>query len=132
MLKTWLVATVLSIISFIVYKELVKVPQDFVRNCDMSGLAYGIIIFWILGIALVSFTSLIILFKNFSGKIKIGLGWFLFPVLFSIYFFVSVFEGIIDKEGLLLFIIVNLPWFLIWGFYYLRFKKLYLTPEMIK
>lgn len=128
-LKTWLIATVLSVIVFIIYQELTKVPQDFVRSCDMSGLAYGIIIFWILALSVTSFTSLLSLSKSCQNTIKIWLSWFLLPALFSIYFFISIFEGKIDKEGSAFFVIANLPWFLMWGLFYHRFKKLTFNAE---
>lgn len=128
-LKTWLIATVLSVIVFVIYRELTKIPQDFVRSCDMSGLAYGIIIFWILAMSVTSFTSLLSLSKSCQSSMKILLSWFLLPVLFSIYFFVSIFEGKIDKEGSAFFVIANLPWFLMWGLFYYRFKKLTFNAE---
>jgi hypothetical protein len=130
-LKTWFFSTALSIICFIVYRELTKIPGDVMRNCDMSALAYGVIIFWVLGLSSTSFTSLISLSKNSGSKVKIGLCRFLLPVIFSVYFLVSIAEGTIDRESFIFFMLVNVPWFLIWGFYYNRFKKVYADPENI-
>jgi hypothetical protein len=130
-LKTWFFSTALSMICFIVYRELTKIPGAVMRNCDMSALAYGIIIFWVLGLSLTSLTSLISLSKNSGSKVKIRLCWFLLPVIFSVYFLVSIVEGTIDRESFIFFMLVNVPWFLIWGFYFNRFKKVYADPENI-
>lgn len=130
-LKTWFFSTALSMICFIVYHELTNIPGAVMRNCDMSALAYGVIIFWVLGLSLTSLTSLISLSKNSGSKVKIGLFWFLLPVIFSVYFLVSIAEGTIDRESFIFFMLVNVPWFLIWGFYYNRFKKVYADPENI-
>jgi hypothetical protein len=130
-LKTWFFSTALSMICFIVYRELTKVQGDVMRSCDMSALAYGVIIFWFLGLSLTSLTSLISLSKNSGSKVKIGLCWFLLPVIFSVYFLVSIAEGTIDRESFIFFMLVNVPWFLIWGFYCNRFKKVYADPENI-
>lgn len=56
---------------------------------------------------------------------------FLLPVIFSVYFLVSIAEGTIDRESFIFFMLVNVPWFLIWGFYFNRFKKVYADPENI-
>lgn len=99
----------------------VKNPTDEYRNCDMSGLAYGLIIMCILFLSLISFSALLSLNKIFQNLIF--LCWFLFPFLFSITFFLAVSEGIFDKEIILILMISSLPWFSIWGFYYYQFNK---------
>lgn len=121
--KTWLFSTFTSIIFLYLYMQSVKNPTDEYRNCDMSGLAYGLIIMWILFLSLISFSALLSLNKIFQHPFLRFLCWFLFPFLFSFTFFLGVSEGIFDKETLLISIISCLPWFSIWGFYYYQFNK---------
>lgn len=130
-LKTWFFSTALSMICFIVYRELTKIQGDDMRSCDMSARAYGVIIFWVLGLSLTSLTSLISLSKNSGSKVIIGLCWFLLPAVFSVCFLVSIAEGTIDGESFIFFMLVNVPWFLIWGFYFNRFKKYMLILKIL-
>lgn len=132
-LKTWFIATVISTVILIIYMTMTEVPNRQPRNCDMSGLAYGLLIMWILSLSIVSFSSLFSLLKVVQGKIKRGLCWFLLPLLTAGYFFIAIADGKIDGEGVIYFLISNLPWFLLWGFYYHRFNVLFkssLTPPL--
>lgn len=123
-LKTWLIATLVSTVILIIYMMITEVPHEQPRNCDMSGLAYGLLIIWIMSLSLVSLSSLFSLLRVFQGQLKSGMCWFLLPVLTAGYFFVGISDGKIDREGITYFLIANLPWFLIWGFYYSRFTSL--------
>ncbi|AZA51132.1 hypothetical protein EG346_24465 [Chryseobacterium carnipullorum] len=124
-LKTWFIATIISTVILMVYMMITEVPNKQTRTCDMSGLAYSLLIMWILSLGIVSFSSLFSLLKVFHGKIKRGLCWFLLPILTAGYFFIAISEGKIDGEGVIYFLISNLPWFLLWGFYYSRFNFLF-------
>lgn len=127
-LKTWFMAAVISMIILIIYLAATKIPvQDGSppRNCDMSGLAYGIVLFWILSLSLVSISSLFSLLKGFRGNIKRGLCWFALPVLLAGCFLAGISDGNIDKETVIFFLIADVPWFLIWTFYYYKFISLF-------
>lgn len=126
-LKTWFTASLISLGALIVYLAVTRVPaQDgHPRNCDMSGLAYGILIFWILTLSIISFSSLFSLLKTFRGNAKRMLCWFLLPVLFAGFYFVGISDGDIDRESVAFFLMANLPWFVIWGLYYYRCISLY-------
>ena len=124
-LKTWFIATVISTVILIIYMMITEVPRDYEhpRNCDMSGIAYGLLIIWILSLSMVSFSSLFSLLKTFQGKIKRWLCWFLLPILITGYFFIEISGGKIDGQGAVFLLISNLPWFLLWGVYYSRFNS---------
>ncbi|RXM53783.1 hypothetical protein BOQ64_05480 [Chryseobacterium sp. CH25] len=96
------------------------------RNCDMSGLAYGLVIIWLLLLSISSFSSLLSLLGSFQSKIKIMFCWFLLPIIFIIYYFFMITEGqTINGEDILFFLIANFPWLAFWVFYYSRFNRLY-------
>lgn len=123
-LKTWLFSTLVSLIFLYFYLDSIRNPMDKYRHmCDMSGLAYGLIIMWILFMSATSVVSLLSLKRIFKKPTLRFLSWFLFPILFCISFFIAVSEGDFDKENLLLSIISTLPWFSIWGIYYYQFNK---------
>lgn len=124
-LKTWFIATVISMVILIIYMMITAVPRENPRNCDMSGLAYGLLIIWILSVSITSFSSLFSLLKIFQGKAVRWLCWFLFPILTACYFFIGISDGKVDKEGIVYFLIANLPWFVLWGVYYYRFNSLF-------
>jgi len=124
-LKTWLMATVISTVILVIYMMITEVPSEHPRNCDMSGLAYGLLIFWILSLGVISFSSLFSLLKVFQGKGQRWLCWFLLPTIIAGYFFMEISDGKIDGEGVAFFLIANLPWFLLWGFYFYRFNSLF-------
>ena len=123
-LKTWLLSTFLSLLFLYLYLDFVRRPMDEYRHmCDMSVLAYGLIIMWILFLSLISFSALLSLNKKFQKPIVRFLCWFLFPILFCVTFFLALSEGNLDKETVLISFISCLPWFSIWGFYYHQFNK---------
>lgn len=123
-LKTWLFSTFISIIFLYFYLDSIRTPANEYRHiCDMSGLAYGLIIMWILFLSIISLTSLLSVKRIFKKTIFRFLCWFLFPFLFCITFFLAISEGKYDKENLILTFISCLPWFSFWGFYYYRFNK---------
>ncbi|PIF44722.1 hypothetical protein CLU96_1716 [Chryseobacterium sp. 52] len=126
-LKTFLISAIVSTVILIIYIMITEVPREHPneppRNCDMSGLAYVLLIFWILSMSIVSFSSLLSLLKPFQGKIERWLCWFLLPILTTGYFFVEISGGKIDGDGIAFFLIANLPWFLLWGVYYSNLKK---------
>lgn len=124
-LKTWLMATLISTVILIVYMMITDVPREHPRNCDMSGLANGLLIIWILSLSITSFSSLFSLLKAFQGKDVRWLCWFLLPILTAGYFFIGISDGQIDKEGIVYFLIANLPWLTVWGVYYYRFNFLF-------
>jgi hypothetical protein len=124
-LKTWIIATIISTVILIIYMMITEVPSEHPKNCDMSGLAYGLLIIWVLSLGMVSFSSFFSLLKVFQGKIQRWLCWFLLPIITAGYFFVGISDGKIDGEGVAYFLIANLPWFLLWGFYYYRFNALF-------
>jgi hypothetical protein len=125
--KTWFIATLISTVILIIYMMITELPREYERprNCDMSGIAYGLMMLWILSVSIVSFSSLFSLLKPFQGKTKKWLCWFLLPMLTAGYFFVGISDGKIDREGVIYFLIVNLPWFTLWGLYYYRFNSLF-------
>lgn len=125
-LKTWFFSTVVSTILLIVFMNLTKQEvSEHPRNCDMSGLAYGLVIIWILFLSMVSFVSLLSLLRSFQSKIKTALCWFLLPVLFIIYYFFMITEGqTISGEDVLFFLMANFPWLALWIFFYYRFTQI--------
>ncbi|MEJ5104921.1 hypothetical protein [Chryseobacterium sp. MYb328] len=131
-LKTWFFSTIISTILLIIFMNLTKPEMgEHPRNCDMSGLAYGLVIIWILFLSIVSFSSLFSLLRSFHSKMKTFLCWFLLPILFIIYYFFMITEGQkINGEDILFFLITNLPWFAIWIFYYWRFGTLYFNHKI--
>lgn len=123
-LKTWLFSTAISILFLYLYLNSIRKPADEYRHmCDMSGLAYGLIIMWILFLSLFSFPSLLSCRKTFQKPVSKFLCWFLLPITFCIVFFIAFSEGGLDKENFILSIISCLPWFSFWGFYYNQFNK---------
>ena len=128
-LKTWLISTIVSTVLLIVFMSLTKPPEvrEHPRNCDMSGLAYGLVIIWILFLSIASFSSLFSLLRPAQSKIKTFLCWFLLPILFIIYYFFMITEGKVSGEDILFFLIANLPWLALWVFYY--FKSIIKTNE---
>jgi len=123
-LKTWLFSTAISILFLYLYLDSIRKPADEYRHmCDMSGLAYGLIIMWILFLSLFSFSSLLSCRKTFQKPVSKFLCWFLLPITFCIAFFIAFSEGGLDKENFILSIISCLPWFSFWGFYYNQFNK---------
>lgn len=125
-LKTWFFSTIVSTVLLIVFMNLTK-PEvgDHPRNCDMSGLAYGLVIIWILFLSIVSFSSLLSVLRSFQSKIKTVLCWFLLPILLMIYYFFMITEGQqISGEDILFFLIANFPWFVLWVFFYSGFMKI--------
>ncbi|AZB08285.1 hypothetical protein EG344_05120 [Chryseobacterium sp. G0162] len=130
-LKTWLISTVVSMILLIVFMTLTREPvREHPRNCDMSGLVYGITVFWILFMSIVSFSSLLSLLQPFQSTVKSGLCWFFFPILSLGYYLFQMVELKIDGEMILVFLIMNLPWFILWIFYYTRFRTLYFNQKI--
>ncbi|AZA92715.1 Uncharacterised protein [Chryseobacterium nakagawai] len=128
--KTWLISTVISMILLIVFMTLTREHvREHPRNCDMSGLVYGITIFWILFMSIISFSSLLSLLQPFQSKVKSGLCWFFFPILSLGYYFFQIGEPKINGEMILLFLIMNLPWFTLWIFYYSKFRTLYFNQK---
>lgn len=124
-LKTWLWATVISEILLVIFMDATKRPEDYRRMCDMSGLGYALLIFWILVLSIFSFSSLLSLLKPFQGNIRTALCWFLLPsipLIFSL--FLTINEGF-DLEGVFLLLIFNLPWLILWIFFYIRFNTLF-------
>lgn len=125
-LKTWFFSTIVSTVLLIVFMSLTK-PEvsERPRNCDMSGLAYGLVMIWILFLSIASFSSLLSLLRSFQSKIKTVLCWFLLPVLFIIYYFFMITEGQrINGEDVLFFLMANFPWLVLWTFFYYRFKQI--------
>lgn len=123
-LKTWLISTVISIVLLIVFMTLTREPvREHPRNCDMSGLAYAFVIFWIFFLSILSFSSLFSLLKSFHGKAKETLCWFLLPVISSVFYYCTVADGKINRDDIALFLITYLPWFVLWVFYYSRLNS---------
>lgn len=130
-LKTWLVSTVVSMILLIIFMSWTREPmREHPRNCDMSGIVYGLTLFWIVLMSMVSFSSLLSLLNPFQTRIKSGVCWLLLPILSLGYYFFLVAELTITREMILLFLIVNLPWFALWVFYYFKFNTLYFSQKM--
>ncbi|WP_221408187.1 hypothetical protein [Chryseobacterium lactis] len=123
-LKTWLFSTIISMVFLIIFLNLTKEVRETPRNCDMSGLAYVFVVFWILFLSLISLSSILSLLKQFQNRIAVGLCWFLLPVIALFSSFFKVTDGTIDIQGSLVFMIMNLPWFALWIFYYYRFNFL--------
>lgn len=124
-LKTWLLATVISEILLAIFMQAIKRPEDYGRMCDMSGLGYALLVFWTLVLSAFSFSSLLSLLKPFHGKIKTALCWFLLPSIPLIYtLFLTANEGF-DIQGTFLLLIFDLPWLILWVFYYIRFNSLF-------
>lgn len=125
-LKTWFFSTVVSTALLIVFMNLTRQEVgERPRNCDMSGLAYGLVIIWILFLSITAFSSLLSLLRSFQSKIKTALCWFLLPVLFIIYYFFMITEGQkISGEDILFFLMANFPWFTLWIFFYYRFIQI--------
>lgn len=120
-LKTWLISTIISIVLLIVFMTLTKEPvRDHPRNCDMSGLAYAFVIFWIFFLSILSLSSLFSLVKLFHGKAKEAFCWFLLPGISSVFYYCTVADGKINRDDIALFLIIYLPWFILWVFYYSR------------
>ncbi|WP_273008671.1 hypothetical protein [Chryseobacterium sp.] len=123
-LKTWLISTVISIILIIIFMALTREPvREHPRNCNMSGLAYAFVVFWIFFLNILSFGSLFSLLKSFHGKVKEALCWFLLPVISSVFYYCMVVDGKINRDDIALFLITYLPWFCIWLFYYSRLNS---------
>lgn len=118
--KTWLISTVVSVILLILFLNAVREVREYPGRCDMSGLAYGFTVFWILFLSVLSFSSLFSLLQQLQGKIKTMLCWFLLPVIASVCSFFLITDGKIDSEEIILFLIMNLPWLVIWLFFYYR------------
>ncbi|SDI11213.1 hypothetical protein [Chryseobacterium jejuense] len=126
-LKTWFFSTIISTVLLIVFMNLTK-PEtsEHPRNCDMSGLAYGLVIIWLLFLSIASFSSLLSFLRSFQSKIKTALCWFLLPIIFMIYYFFMITEGQkISGEDVLFFLIANFPWLAFWTFYYSQFNRIY-------
>lgn len=126
-LKTWFFSTVISTILLIIFMNLTKPGiEERPRNCDMSGLAYGLVIIWIFFLGIASLSSLFSFLKPVQNKMKTLLCWFLLPIFLIIYYFFMITEGQkISGEDILFFLIANLPWLILWTFYYFRFRMLY-------
>ncbi|WP_106916639.1 hypothetical protein [Chryseobacterium aurantiacum] len=124
-LKTWLISTVVSVVLIIIYLNVTREVEltEHPRNCDMSGLAYAFVIFWILFLSILSLSSLFSLLKSFHGKVKEALCWFLLPVISFVFYYRTVADGTINKDDIALFLITYLPWFVLWAFYYSRFNS---------
>lgn len=124
-LKTWLLATVISGILLVIFMEATKRPEDYRRMCDMSGLGYVLLVFWTLVLSAFSFSSLLLLLKPFQGKITTALCWFLLPFVPLLYsLFLTASEGF-DMQGTFLLLIFDLPWLILWVFFYFRFNSLF-------
>lgn len=121
-LKTWFFSTIVSTVLLIVFMRWTREPvSEHPRNCDMSGLAYGLLMIWIMLLSIASFSSLLLLLKQFQSKMKTVLCWFLFPILFIIYYFFMITEGQgINGEDILFFLMANFPWLALWTFFYYR------------
>lgn len=126
-LKTWLIATVVSLLIMFVYMYITRdtTVRERPRSCDMSGLAYGLAVFWILSLSILSFSSLLSVLKFFQSRIKTAICWFLFPVVSLIGYWVQFFGIEINADVILLFLMINLPWFALWIYFYNRFNTLY-------
>ncbi|PWN68908.1 hypothetical protein C1631_012590 [Chryseobacterium phosphatilyticum] len=124
-LKTWGISTLISIVFLIIFLSLTKEVRERPRNCDMSGLAYVFVIFWITLMSLVSLSSLFSVLKQFQKRIMTGICWFLLPVIALCYSFFAVSDGKINGQEIFVFLIMNLPWMVVWIFYYYRFISLF-------
>lgn len=122
-LKTWLISIVVSTIILILYMSATREVREYPRSCDMSGLAYAFVIFWITFLSVLSMSSLLSLLKLFQGKITTALCWFLLPVVASVGSLFVITDGKIYKlggEDIILLLLMNLPWLIIWSFFYYR------------
>ncbi|CAH0168734.1 hypothetical protein [Chryseobacterium sp. Bi04] len=124
-LKTWFFATFISVVFLIVFLGITREIIEEPRNCDMSGLAYGFIIFWLFFLSLTSLSSLFSFLKQFQGKIQVALCWFLLPVIASASSFFFILDREIDGQEIMVFLIINLPWLALWLLYYYRFNSLF-------
>ena len=120
-LKTWLISTLVTFILLMVFLSLTREVREYPRNCDMSGLAYVFAIFWVFFLSILSFSSLLSVLRTFQGKIKTALCWFLLPVI-AIASLSTIWDGKVSREDILFFLMMNLPWLIIWIFYYYRLK----------
>lgn len=127
-LKTWLISTFVSTALLILFMYATREVREYPRNCDMSGLAYGLLIFWNLFLSILSFSSLLSVFQPFQGKIKTALCWFLLPVI-AVGSFFTFPDGKISKDDIILFLIMNMPWLIIWTFYYFRMNRHFNTSD---
>jgi hypothetical protein len=125
-LKTFLFSSIISWILFFILLSFTRrsVDENYHHNCDMIGLAYAISLGIIIMLSLSSFTALLSLLRFFQNTIRIGLCWFLLPLLITLYSYLSMSDGKLDFEGIGIFLIVYVPWFSFWGFYYYRYKKI--------
>ncbi len=124
-LKTWFLATVISAILLVIYLDATKRPEDYRRMCDMSGLGYVLLIFWTLVLSVFSLSSLLSLLKPLQGKMNTALCWFLIPSIPLVYsLFLTAGEGF-DKQGVFLLLIFDVPWLILWTFYYFRLNVLF-------
>lgn len=126
-LKTWLISTVVSVILLIIFLNITREVEmsEHLRNCDMSGLAYAFVIFWILFLSILSLSSLASLLKSFHEKVKEALCWFLLPVISFVFYYATVADGKMNRDDIALFLITYLPWFVLWILYYRRFNSLF-------
>ncbi|MGH1515918.1 hypothetical protein [Chryseobacterium sp. JK1] len=126
-LKTSLLSVCLSTIFLIIFLETTrKVRADMYdqpARCDMSGLAYVVTLFWLLFLSLLSFSSLFSLLPRFQGKISRALCWLFLPVAALLY--LSFTGGIMNGKDIVFYLILNLPWFSLWLFFYYRFNVRY-------
>ncbi|MFZ4927482.1 hypothetical protein [Chryseobacterium sp. Mn2064] len=130
-LKTSLLSVCISIVFLIIFLEMTREVRtdmyDHPARCDMSGLAYVLTIFWLLFLSLLSFSSLFSLLPRFQGKISRAVCWLFLPVaalLYSSYMSI-ITNGIMDGKDIVFFLILNLPWFALWLFFYKRFNVRY-------
>ncbi|WP_312298088.1 hypothetical protein [Chryseobacterium sp.] len=121
-MKTWLISTLVTVVLLIVFLSATREVREHPRNCDMSGLAYAFAIFWILFLSVLSLSSLLSVLRPFQGKIKTVLCWFLLPGV-AIGSLFAIPDGKVSKDDILLFLIMNMPWLVIWTFYYFRMNS---------
>ncbi|AZA79737.1 hypothetical protein EG347_20740 [Chryseobacterium sp. G0186] len=126
-LKTWFISTVVSVILIIIFLNVTREVEmkEHPRNCDMSGLAYAFVVFWILFLSILSLSSLFSLLKSFCRKVKEALCWFLLPAISFVFYYCTVADGKINRDDIALFLITYLPWFVLWILYYRRFNSLF-------
>lgn len=126
-LKTWLLSTCFSTVLLIVFLEMTREVSDYTRRCDMSGLAYVFTIFWLLFLSLMSLSSLFSLLPRLQGRVNRALCWLLLPViaLLCSFFMIIITNGMTDGKDIVFFLIINLPWFVLWLFFYYRFNVRY-------
>ncbi|QPQ50492.1 hypothetical protein H3Z85_13580 [Chryseobacterium indologenes] len=124
-LKTWGISLLISVIFLIIFLYVLQGVKERPRNCDMSGLAYVFVVFWITFLSSVSLSSLLSLLKQFQKGIMSGLCWFLLPAVVILYSFFAITNGKINGQETVLFLILNIPWILVWIFYYYRFTTVF-------